>query len=272
MNNSRVILVALAIASTGLLAAPPIARVISNDSVDINGITSPARNYVPVGLGGEVTTHSAPAIIRLSDGTTVVLQPNSHLKIDGRAGRPEVRIVRGTAELKMKPGSTARFNSSAAQVAARAPDGAVTQANSAASQTAPITKALMARQVASTGATEVTPSSPIATGGFLSTPAFTGTFHSAAGGGVLSSFVTPSGLTINVIPNVDASGNFSYTIASITQTATNAQGQTVTVTDSAFTGYTINITPLSAPGSNVSTATISSPTVPWSTRALSIIR
>jgi hypothetical protein len=260
MSNSFVIFVSLAVASTGLLAAPPIARVISNDSVDIDGITSPARNYVPVGLDGEVTTHSAPAVIQFSDGSTVVLQPNSHLKIDGRAGRPEVRIIRGAAELRMKPGSTARFNPGVAQVAARALDSAVAQANSAASPAAPIAEALMARQVVSTGATEVTPGSPIATGGFLSTPSFTGTFRSADGGGVLSSFVTPSGLTINVIPNFDAGGNVSYTIASITQTATNPQGQTVIVTVTAFNGDTIHITPPAAVGSASSTATISTPT------------
>jgi hypothetical protein len=66
-----------------LTGTKPVARVISADAFDVDGITSPARNYVPAGIGGEVSTRSATAVIQFSNGVSVVLQPNSQLKICG---------------------------------------------------------------------------------------------------------------------------------------------------------------------------------------------
>jgi hypothetical protein len=231
------------VASVAGFAATPVARVISSDAVEVDGITSPARNYVPVGIGGEISTHSSTAVIQFSDGTSVVLQPNSQLKIDGRAGHPEVRIIKGAADYKMKASGISSVSVGGARMAGKYLDAATAQASVFSSPTNPIAEALSSR-VSSTGATAITPSSPIVTGGFSSAaPTLSGVFkvNDPTGG---TSIVTPSGITINLTAGPVVNGVPTYTIASITENVTVSEtytpaGSTTPITVSVTTPVTV---------------------------------
>ena len=63
-------------------AAAPVARMISAGPVDVDGILSPARNFVPLSVGNEITTDATSAVIQFSDGSAVTLQPHSKLRIE----------------------------------------------------------------------------------------------------------------------------------------------------------------------------------------------
>ena len=57
-------------------AAAPVARVISTEPVNVDGIVAPARNFVPLAVGNEVTTDRASAVVQFPDGSAVTLQPH----------------------------------------------------------------------------------------------------------------------------------------------------------------------------------------------------
>jgi hypothetical protein len=251
--------------SLAAYAATPVARVISADAVDVDGITSPARNYVPVGIGGEVITRSATAVIQFSDGTSVVLQPNSQLKIDGRAGHPEIRVLRGAADYRMQPGAGARVSSGTAHAVNNIVDNAILQANTMIRPDNPIAEAVMYRGTGASGsgsASQITPGSAISVGSFISAPTVSsGSFHSAAGGG--SNYIqTPSGLIINLTPAVDpTTGAVTYTVASVTAQVsvtvtqvingtpvTTTTVQTVTSAPANLVGLSVSIAPPSTTG------------------------
>jgi hypothetical protein len=79
-----------------LYAAPsPVGRVISGEMIEINGIKSPAHNYMPVSVGAEIATHGSSATIQFGDGSTVLVNANSQIRID--SNMPYVRVVRGAA-------------------------------------------------------------------------------------------------------------------------------------------------------------------------------
>ena len=105
MRRTNVLLVLFLNAAVATFGGTPIANVISAESIDVNGITAPARNYIPIELGGK----SPPAIRRprlnSPTDTTVVPQPNSVMKIDGKAGSPDIHLLQGSAQYKLSPGS-----------------------------------------------------------------------------------------------------------------------------------------------------------------------
>ena len=78
-------------------AATPVARVISTQPVNIDGIIGPARNFVPLAVGNEVTTDSASAVVQFPDGSAVTLQPHSKLRIEAQPSGPAARVVQGSA-------------------------------------------------------------------------------------------------------------------------------------------------------------------------------
>jgi hypothetical protein len=210
---------AILAAAVSAFGAAPVARVISNDAIEVDGITAPARNFMPVSLGGEITTHGAPATIQFPDGTSVSIQPNSQLRVDGLAGHPEVRMIRGAAQFNLKTSAAARAVAGARYAANKVADSATLQASAMSSPTSPVSEALMARAT-SGGAVQITPVSPIMTGGFTSGAALTGVFKISVGGGG-PSILLPSGLTMNLTPSttiVNGVSTTTYTIASITQT------------------------------------------------------
>jgi hypothetical protein len=226
----------------------PIAKIISNEPIEINGIMAPARNYVPIGLGGEVSTHSSTAVIQFSDGSTVSLQPNSQLRIEGSTGSPRVNLLRGSAQSKLTPGSHTRFS------AANTTDPVVDQlidnktASRAATASPSVSDALIYRATANRSTNAILPGSPVSAGAFSVASISQGTFFKAAAttpGGTASgpSITTPSGLVINLTAQVNpTTGVVSYTVASITQTVTQPNGvvSTVQVTSGSLIGATVS--------------------------------
>jgi hypothetical protein len=210
-------------------------------------------------------------VIQFSDGTSVVLQPNSQLKIDGRAGHPQVRIVKGSADYKMKASGISAVSVGSERIAGRYLDAATAQASAFSSPSNPIAVAMASRVAASTGATAIAPSSPIITGGFSSAPTLSGVFKVNDPAGA-TSIVTPSGITINLTAGPVVNGVPTYTIASITETVTVSEtytpaGSTTPVTVSVSTPVTV--APPAALSSAVITVTPPSGGATQSTVAIS---
>lgn len=94
----RVLVPALmATASLVCLAATPIARVVSSESIEVNGIAAPGGNFVPVSIGGSVVSKGANALVQFQDGAKITLAPNSKLRIDGQSKHPIASLVSGSA-------------------------------------------------------------------------------------------------------------------------------------------------------------------------------
>lgn len=104
MSLTRTVMASLLFLACALAGygAGAVGRVISDEPFEIDGITAPARSFVPVSSGEDVMTKGASALIQFIDGATVVLQPNSEIKIVGEAGRVQIRIIRGSAQYKLK--------------------------------------------------------------------------------------------------------------------------------------------------------------------------
>ena len=217
----------------------PVARVIGTQPVEVDGITAPASNFVPLSIGGQVSTKSGAAVIQFVDGTSVTLQPNSQLKIEGQSSRPTVRIVRGSAEYRMTLASRVRVSSGTGLTVDSMMDHAVAQINAVASPNSSIAQAVMYRGVNGSGM--VFPTAVISGGGFalasLSNPTFRG-----SGPGADPALVTPGGLTINLSPIRGPGGDvIGYTVTSLTQIVTEPNGQTATiaVTSGSIVGATV---------------------------------
>ncbi len=251
MPRVRLFVSALSFGVVVASAATPVARVIGAESLQVDGISVPARNYVPVELGGEVTTGTTSAVIQFVDGASAVVQPNSQVKIVGDAGDPKISVLRGAAQYRLATTPDVATRSVTKTSAKKKSDAAVFP---------PSLDVLAA--VSRTGTSPATlipagPAAPIAvSGGFTSGPIYSGTFISNAGsGGTGLSILLPSGLTINLAPKTDPNtGVVSYTIASITQEVTQPNGVSVPVqvTTGNLIGATVPaITPQTVSGSTV---------------------
>lgn len=200
-------------------AATPVARVISTQPVNVDGIVGPARNFVPLAVGNEVTTDSASAVVQFSDGSVVTLQPHSKLRIEGQPSGPVARVVQGSAIYDMARTPSSRPGNGASESSVRISPGSAYR-NPAARQ--PGATAPRAR-------------------------AFTGTFSpggSAAGVGSSTGpqIVSPNGVTINLTSVVNPStGATTFVVSSIQQTIMTPGGGTsvVTVTSGTLIGCTV---------------------------------
>jgi hypothetical protein len=218
----------------------PVARVIGTQPVEVDGITAPASNFVPLSIGGQVSTKGGAAVIQFVDGTSVTLQPNSQLKIEGQSSRPTVRIVRGSAEYRMTLASRVRVSSGTGLTVDSMMDHAVAQVNAVASPNSSIAQAVMYRGVSGQSGM-VFPTAVISGGGFALASLTSPTFR-ASGPGSSPALVTPGGLTINLSPIFGPNGDVSgYTVTSLTQIVTEPNGQTATiaVTSGSIVGATV---------------------------------
>jgi hypothetical protein len=230
---------------SAFFAESPIGRVISNESLEINGITAPSRNYVPVSVGENISSGSAAVFLTFTNGSTAILNPHSEIKIEGTASRPDIRVIRGAAQYKPTAASVARQVYGAQPAVRMAPDVA-SGAYRSAVRTASV-------KAAASSAANIEPGGPTVTGGFLTAPVSLGTvIRSDSPGGGLAIF-TPTGLVINLTTTVNSTtGAVSYTVTSITQTVTQPNGvqTTVKVTTGPLVGATVG-------GINPSATTVS---------------
>jgi len=242
MRKSIVLLPALFIAgSVSSFGAVPVARVISAQPIVINGIATPARNYVPVSVGGDVNTLSASALLQFPDGSTIELRPNSELRISGAASKPVVRVIHGSAQYKMAANSLIRVAGSDTSDRAAKGDGTAKIGTYALAQIGNMGRydnALIYATSAGQSAGVVTPSGVTSTGAIAAAAGIQGVFftnpHFSGSGGSGPEIILPGGggaEVINLTPVTNPStGAVTYTVASISQTVILPGGGTTTVT------------------------------------------
>jgi hypothetical protein len=198
--------VAAALAS---FAATPVARVISAQPVNVDGIIGPARNFAPLTIGNEVTTDSASAVIQFADGSVVTLQPHSKVRIEGQPSSATARVVQGSAIYDVAKTSSTRLGNGTGQPGLRAPSGPTRpQPGASAPRPAP----------------------------------FTGSFNPGTPSGTGPQIDGPNGVTINLTSAVNpVTGATTFVVSSIQETITLPSGGTavVTITSGTLIGATV---------------------------------
>jgi hypothetical protein len=214
---SKTVVLSLAV-SVGVFGATPIARVISAESVDVSGIAAPARNFAVVMVGDEVTTRGTPATVQFKDGTSITLHQNSRLKIEGPAGQPTVRMVKGTASYNLAPATNLRVMNTRGEVLNQILDNGLSTGMSRGNPlTDPLSAGLIYRRPAGKQPGVAVPSGSITVGQFAAN-AVPGTNFNGP------QIQLPSGMVINL----QANGSGGYTVVSISVPVTNTVGNVST--------------------------------------------
>jgi hypothetical protein len=91
-------------------AKTPIATVTAAKSVTVNGIAVPTQGVpgLPVVSGDVITTGDEPAIVKLADGSTFMLDKNSSVKVQ-QCGATSVEVLQGTTTYRFAPASKAQL-------------------------------------------------------------------------------------------------------------------------------------------------------------------
>jgi hypothetical protein len=216
----------------------PVARIISIQPFDVDGITAPASNFVPVSIGSQVSTKDSPAVIQFVDGTSITLQANSTLRIQGQPSSLAVRIVRGSAQYGLAPGSRLRVSTETGSVVNTKLDRAVFQANTASRAVAPTATYRSMRSRSG----EIRPAMVASLEGSrvirpIVPPPSVGSFSQS-----VPSIVTPGGLVMSLAPITDAGGNVTgYTLTGFTHIVHQPNGQItqVNITSGSIIGATV---------------------------------
>jgi len=255
--------IVLCLSACVVVFANPVGRVISSAPLDINGIAAPARNFVPVSIGDEITAKGAAAVVQFPDGSGVTLQPNSRLRIEGQPSNVSVRVLSGSAVYDLARTSTIRVVNSKGQMVSSAVNRPLVPVTSQQGSD-PLTAAVVYRGSRTPPAGTVVPGSSILVGTFV--PA-----SSVAGGAPIDpAIILPNGETINLTATTNSTtGAVTYTVSSITATVTLPSGATttLTITSNPSGGGLIGDTvtpPVSgaASGTSASGVTISTPSGP----------
>lgn len=259
MAHSRILRIVLSLATVTVasFAAAPVARVIGAEPVDVNGISVPAKNYTPVSIGDEITTGATTAVVQFRDGTNMVLQPHSSLKIGGQPSNIQVQILKGAAKYDLTPASRISVEAGKADSVRRALATALPDPSAMARPAGAPPDAVVYRSPTVHQPGAIVPSSAVSVAPFSS-----GTFHPSATTGGSASIVTPSGLTINVSPVTNTSGVITgYTVTSITTTVTEPNGTTVTIqiTSGSLVGDTVSGLPTTGQGGTTVTVQFTPP-------------
>lgn len=115
MSRFTLAVLAAALAACQCFAATPVAAVSSNQPIVVSGITVPTNRLIswPLSVNDEITTQSAPAMVRFSDGTVVTLQRNSHMRLDAGKSGVEVKMLSGSAVYDIKANSNVAIHNDA---------------------------------------------------------------------------------------------------------------------------------------------------------------
>lgn len=217
--------------------ASPVATISSTQPLVISGVTVPANRVIswPVSIHDEITTQSAPAMLRFNDGTVVTLQRNSRLRLEqGKAG-VELKMMDGSAIYDVKPHSTIRIDPAAnPSVVTSARPPATAPGNSAPASGNEATAAALAYRMPATapGSGVVFAPSMISTNSFQPQ---SGRQATATPGGGLK-VTLPNG-TILEVHEVSQGGQSTYVIDKIAAPVGN--GQYLAVDSPSLIGATI---------------------------------
>jgi hypothetical protein len=260
MRITCLVTVLCVFASSLLLGAAPVARVIGSEPLTVAGIATPARNAVPVSVGEEVASGRGVAVVQFRDGSSVSLQPNSALRIDGKDDAPVVRVVRGGVSYNLAISSRISVVNSRGETISRVLSAAI-PASAPSGVGTPLVDPLATVSIFRANRQQgvVVPSTSV----------FTGTF--ATGGDVMAGasgsarVVLPNGLALNLNATT-VNGVTTYTIASIEQTVGSTTLTITTDTSGAgLIGATVSGISGVASGSSVAiTLTPSGSTTPIS--------
>jgi hypothetical protein len=98
--NWKLLLAVLLIAAAALAASgdQPLATITSAEAIELRGIRVPVEGVPawPLVAGDELATTTSAAAISFSDGTRVVLDKNSRVKIERVDKQPVLRLVSGS--------------------------------------------------------------------------------------------------------------------------------------------------------------------------------
>src|SRR3954452_16182609 len=116
MSRFTIAVLAAALMVCVSFAATPVAAVSSNQPIVVSGITVPTNRVMswPLAVNDEVTTQSAPAVVRFTDGTVVTLQRNSHMRLDAGKSGVEVKMLSGSAMYDIKARSNVAISQNVA--------------------------------------------------------------------------------------------------------------------------------------------------------------
>jgi hypothetical protein len=219
-------------ASVVAFCANPVGRVISSAPLDVNGIAAPARNFVPVSIGDEVTSKGAPAVVQFPDGSGVTLQPNSRLRIEGQPSNVSVRVLSGSAVYDLARTSIVHVVNSKGRTVTGAFARPMVPLTSQQGPD-PLTAAVVYRGSRTPPPGTIVPGSSILVGTFV--PA-----TSIAGGAPIDpAIILPNGETINLTATTNSTtGAITYTVTSITTPVTLSNGtiSTLTITSNPANG------------------------------------
>lgn len=267
MRKSIILLPVLFIAggASGYGAAP-VARVISTEPIVVDGITAPARNYFPVGLGADVSTGSASAVLQFPDGTSLVLDSNSKLKIAGPAGKPEVRLIRGSARYVLAPNFRGSVSGGGRTDTAKTVDYAFAQPGRLGQSVSLSSATAMYLGSVGQSAGVIAPSSAISTGSFAAGNTMLGVFiaNPRVGGSGPQIILPGAGgaQVINLTAHTDpVTQVVTYTVASISQTVILPGGgtQVITVSNNALIGTTVGGISGATPSGSTAQITFTAP-------------
>ena len=206
----------------------------------------PARNFAPVAIGDEVATQAGSAVVQFKDGSDVVVQPKSRIRIEGKPAKLQVRVLTGSARTDLVPASRLQLIDSKGQTIANVLTVALPDATAMVRPGSSLGTGILFTGSGKQPGT-VLPGNAISIGQFTG-----GTF--AAGAGGTASIIGPNGITINVAPVTNSAGVVTgYTITSVTATVTlpNGSTQTITTTSGGIIGGTVNISGPATSGTNV---------------------
>jgi hypothetical protein len=195
-------------------AATPVARLISAQPVNVDGIIGPARNFVPLTVGNEITTDSASAVIQFTDGSVVTLQPHSKVRIEGQPSSPVARVVQGSAIYDVAHTSSGRLGNGTGQPSVSDRSSRVNRI----------------------------PARPQPGAPALRPGPFTGSFSPGGPSASGPQIDGPNGVTINLTSAVNpVTGATTFVVSSIQQTITIPGGETavVTITSGTLIGATV---------------------------------
>lgn len=86
-----------------LMAAEPVGRITSLGPLTLNGKAVPATaaSSLPVVAGDEIATAGSSAMIYFADRSRATLEPNSRVKLEAQSSSVALRVLSGSADLKL---------------------------------------------------------------------------------------------------------------------------------------------------------------------------
>jgi hypothetical protein len=106
MMSSRIVFL-VAVVVTVLMAATPIATVVSGEGLKVRGTPVPPTSVssFPVASGDELASGASPAVVMFKDQSRLTLSPSTRVKLEARGGSTCVFLLEGSVKLSIVAGA-----------------------------------------------------------------------------------------------------------------------------------------------------------------------